>query len=896
MKITVCDASERRVLGATNLARLGGLLVLSASAAFASVNITGAPARVVWDVSSYAVAGMNSDDIVGVMWVSNAMVDGAAISFSRSGLAFTAPAITLQFGKNYITVYGKNAAGDISSDTINIWRYSIDGSGQQAGSKYGRRLAGTLVGWGYNAYGQIDCPARNDFVALAAGDAHSLALCSDGTLVGWGENGVGETDCPSGSNYVAMVAGAYHSLALRSDGTLIGWGYNAYGQIDCPSGSNYVAVAARYWHSLALRSDGTLLGWGSNAYGLINCPSGSNYVAVAAGWEHSLALRSDGTLIGWGKNGRGQINCPSGSNYVAVAVGREHSLALRSDGTLVGWGYNVYGLTNCPSGSNYVAVAAGYWHSLALRSDGTLVGWGGGGHGQTNCPGGSGFVSVAAGAYHSLAIRFGPFVDITNADVSVAYDVVSLTIGGTNSSLIDAKNRMVGTMWWTNALNGAYGEFAATPTWTIQNIPLGVGTNISSVFGTNSYGWLGSDSVRIKRAFPVGTQITLVSPHNNYLINDFKIAFSVAYGDAIVYRYMATNSVPVFNDAQMFPYTNSVTFNVTGTFYWTSLGYDSVFNMHWASETNRLTIYRSTQITLNAPENDYLSNNSTVGFNVNYGEGLQSNYLVTNSVPVFDSAMKFPYSDSLTINGTGTYYWTSVGLDADTNLFWALSTNRFTIQKTLTPGMHLVAPASGTRLTNVFACKLVVDYGAATLDRQLSTNAGTSWLEYDAENPVVFNNVGTYSWTARGRTAAGWWYAPETNMLVVTTNYSGDRTIFLLEPADDSVATNVAPAFRVLTCGSAFNFAQVSIDNSAFLTVSFPTNISLTEGQHQWTALGGVLPGPFYTYAPATNTFMILPEGLSAGVAAFTLTALLVRKRKVCLQSARNDDCAAKTA
>ena len=433
-------------------------------------------------------------------------------------------------------------------------------------------------------------------------------------------------------------------------------------------------------------------------------------------------------------------------------------------------------------------------HSLALRSDGTLVGWGWNNYGQINCPSGSNFVAMAAGGDHSLAISFVPFVDITNANASVTYTNSHYSIGGTNSPLMDVTNQVVGTMWWINALNGSYGVFVANETWTIQNTPLNFGTNVITVNGTNTYGWLGSDSVRIVRALPVGTPIVLVAPVDNYLTNQFTVDFNVGYGDAIVYKYLVTNSVPVF-------------------------------------------------------------------------------------VPVFDASQMFPYKNTINFSGTGTVYWTALGYDIGYIDHWAFETNRLTIQKTLTPGVHLVAPISGTRLTNVFACKLLAEYGAATLDRQLSIIAGASWFAYDPDNPFVFNNVGTYRWTARGRTATGWWYAPETNTLIVTTNYSGDNAMFLLEPADDSVATNFTPRFRVLTYGSAFAFAQVSIDNDAFVTVSLPTNFALADGLHQWTARGGVLPGPVYTYAPATNTFNVLPEGVSAGIAALALTALAARKR-----------------
>ncbi len=115
-----------------------------------------------------------------------------------------------------------------------------------------------------------------------------------GTLTAWGWNGDGQTNVPSGSDFVAVAAGRRHSLAVRSDGTLAAWGDNDYGQTSVPSGSDFAAVSAGYWHSLALRSDGTLAAWGDNDLGQTNVPSGSDFVAVAAGRVHSLALRSDG--------------------------------------------------------------------------------------------------------------------------------------------------------------------------------------------------------------------------------------------------------------------------------------------------------------------------------------------------------------------------------------------------------------------------------------------------------------------------------------------------------------------------------------------------------------------------------------------------------------------------
>jgi len=370
------------------------------------IDITNPNATVTYDVKTYTISGTNNANVVGGMWWTN-LQSGANGDFqvqAFAGQGFQVPDIPLVLGPNKIIVYGTNSYGDVTNDYVSVFKYNIDGSGEQSGSKFGRRLPGIIIGWGNNTYGQTNCPASENYVAVAAGRHHSLALKNARTLTCWGDDNYGQTNCPAGSNYVAVAGGGRHSLALKSDGTLTGWGYNNRGQTNCPAGSNYVAIAAGMRFSLALKSDGTLTGWGENSEGQTNCPAGENYVAVAAGGFHSLALKSDGSLIGWGRNDEGQTTCPAGNNYIAVAAGYLHSLALKSDGTLTGWGNNISGQTNCPAGNNYIAVSGGSDHSLALKSDGTLIGWGFNIYGQSSCPAGTNFLAVVGGGEHSLAI------------------------------------------------------------------------------------------------------------------------------------------------------------------------------------------------------------------------------------------------------------------------------------------------------------------------------------------------------------------------------------------------------------------------------------------------------------------------------------------------------------
>ena len=129
--------------------------------------------------------------------------------------------------------------------------------------------AGMIVAWGAT----LDPPGGNDYVAIAAGDSHSLALKSDGSIVGWPD----ERSMPPGNDYIAIAAGWPYRLALKSDGSIVDWGS---GQAT-PPGNDYVAIAAGSLHSLALKSDGSIVGWGYDDYGQAT-PPGKNYVAIAA--------------------------------------------------------------------------------------------------------------------------------------------------------------------------------------------------------------------------------------------------------------------------------------------------------------------------------------------------------------------------------------------------------------------------------------------------------------------------------------------------------------------------------------------------------------------------------------------------------------------------------------
>ncbi len=240
-------------------------------------------------------------------------------------------------------------------------------------------------------YGQVsNVPEGSDFVDVAAGKRHCLALKSDGSLVGWGYNTHGECDVPAGTDYTAIAAGVYHSIALKSDGSIVVWGYDNLGQItDKPSGNDFVAIAAGDYHSLALKSDGTIVGWGGyNDYGECDAPPpdpGTVFTAISAGKYHSLALQSDGVVKAWGSNGQGQTRIydgAAGEVHVAIAACDYYSFLLRDDELLIAWGGGDWlepGIPRYhyrePDGTDFISIAAGWDHILALTPDGEILSW-----------------------------------------------------------------------------------------------------------------------------------------------------------------------------------------------------------------------------------------------------------------------------------------------------------------------------------------------------------------------------------------------------------------------------------------------------------------------------------------------------------------------------------------
>ena len=131
---------------------------------------------------------------------------------------------------------------------------------------------GTAYSCGYNGYGQLGDGSTTSrstlsipvgtvkFKTVGTGHNHSMALTADGSLYAWGYNNYGQLGngnttrqrtpvwiSRDSRKYVAMAAGEYTSMAVCAEGRLYLWGYNNYGQF-----GNGTTVRQNYPHFVPL--------------------------------------------------------------------------------------------------------------------------------------------------------------------------------------------------------------------------------------------------------------------------------------------------------------------------------------------------------------------------------------------------------------------------------------------------------------------------------------------------------------------------------------------------------------------------------------------------------------------------------------------------------------------
>ncbi|XP_023729885.1 ultraviolet-B receptor UVR8 [Lactuca sativa] len=282
-------------------------------------------------------------------------------------------------------------------------------------------------------------------IAIAAGEAHTLALTGDGSVYSWGRGTFGrlgsgseldrlfpakiEFNSTEKVKIVQVSAGSYHSLALSDDGSVWSWGHNTYGQLGVNGENSLVPSLVQVFNELHPPSSLT-------DELITKTESRLQISSIKAGGMMSLAIDNLGSLWMWG-------NCPPqdsltegefslvptytpipvwnfhGQTVVKVACGNEHIVALVSTGeTYKGddnlvcytWGNNNHGQLglgdteirttpqiiktfNQESSYTPYEVACGAFHtSILSKTDGDMLrsvcwSFGLGDHGQLGQPG-----------------------------------------------------------------------------------------------------------------------------------------------------------------------------------------------------------------------------------------------------------------------------------------------------------------------------------------------------------------------------------------------------------------------------------------------------------------------------------------------------------------------------
>ena len=285
----------------------------------------------------------------------------------------------------------------------------------------------------------------HDWAIVSTGWYHVMAIKTNGTLWGWGSNdfgqlGLGTSGYQSGNkntpkqigtdkDWIAVAAGRTHTVALKRDHSLWTWGSNEAGQLGNDNLNNitkptrmgtdndWIAITAGQYYTIALKQDGTIWSWGSNAYCDLGYQTNNNFpnptpkkIGNDKDWAqiwaggYNAAIKNDGSLWVWGyvvsqlTGDKAKMMQVPGLDWQTVSVGNNQGFAFNSVGGWFGWGQDILFDSDTTTKSNttptttknfvrpdqpfqisvgdWEVLIAGYEYSYGVKSDGSLWAWG----------------------------------------------------------------------------------------------------------------------------------------------------------------------------------------------------------------------------------------------------------------------------------------------------------------------------------------------------------------------------------------------------------------------------------------------------------------------------------------------------------------------------------------
>lgn len=315
-------------------------------------------------------AGIKND---GTLWVWGYNTQGSLGTNDTSHRSSPVQTVTLGTNWSYISS-GREHFIAIKTDGT-LWTWGLNSKGQLGDNTNAAKsspvqtvTAGTS--WKYSAGGYF----------------HSAAIKTDNTLWMWGLNLNGQlgtntvTTFVNGisspvqtitfaTNWMQVACGYDHTVAIKTDGSLWCWGGNAFGQLGdntivkksspvqtVSGGNNWKFVACGNYTTAAVKTDGTLWLWGrNNLYGSLGdntsasksspvqtVSGGTNWKVCAMQEYVTSCIKTDGSLWTWGKNSSGQLGDNTitgrsspvqtsvrGTTWKSASVGSTHILAIR---------------------------------------------------------------------------------------------------------------------------------------------------------------------------------------------------------------------------------------------------------------------------------------------------------------------------------------------------------------------------------------------------------------------------------------------------------------------------------------------------------------------------------------------------------------------------------------
>ncbi len=447
--------------------------------ALPEIHITTSWQTVSHDVTAFSVAG-SSVDLVEGMWVSNSA--NAVVSNFPAAEWWTAPAVGLEFGYNWIYVYGSNVvdyttnhrvritrdnAAPVPSITTAISVVEYEVSSIALAGTNNQYVTGGM--WVSNAANSV----VSNFPASASWTAPALGLeVGQNTLHVYGSNIYGTVNDDTIAITRHSSGSTPPSVDVTTTPVTVTYDVTSY----TVAGTNSHSVFGGMWISNSangtVESFASSTAWtapamdllvGTNAFTVY----GSNLVGDVA---------SDSVEIMRSESGSGAPFVDVTSTFAIVIFSvTNYAIAGTNNVNVVG-GMSVSNGTSgaessfpaSPSWTTYVELLVGTNH---IHVSGT------------NVFGAASSDSVDISRLDSGSVQ--PDVTITSAPAYVHYEVTAYAVAGKNNQ------HVVGYMRVSN--------FPASSSWTTPTLGLEVGLNEMSVYGTNAYGAADQDTVNITR-------------------------------------------------------------------------------------------------------------------------------------------------------------------------------------------------------------------------------------------------------------------------------------------------------------------------------------------------------------------------------------------------------------